>query len=55
MASLAATVQQQAEVMTYSQAFYILGIAMLGMIPLLLLLRRPPPGGMSAQAAQAAH
>jgi MFS transporter, DHA2 family, multidrug resistance protein len=41
LGQLAAQIQQQAAVMTYSETFYVLGIILLLCIPLALLLRRP--------------
>ena len=51
LGSLAATVQQQATVMTYSDCFSILGVALVVMIPLVFLLRLPAPGAPVAEAA----
>ena len=42
--SLATTIHQQAIVITYSECFWILGVALLCMLPLVLLLRPPPRG-----------
>ena len=44
MGSLAHTIQQQAMVITYSEAFWVLGIALLAMTPLVFLLKAPKPG-----------
>ena len=44
MGSLAHTIQQQAMVITYSEAFWLLGIALVAMTPLVFLLRAPKPG-----------
>jgi DHA2 family multidrug resistance protein len=41
---LAALVRQQALVMTYSDCFWILGVGLACMAPLVLILREPPPG-----------
>jgi MFS transporter, DHA2 family, multidrug resistance protein len=41
LGQLAAQIQQQAVVMTYSETFYVLGIGLLLCIPLALLLRKP--------------
>jgi DHA2 family multidrug resistance protein len=41
LGQLAAQIQQQALVMTFSEVFYVLGIALLCCIPLALLLRTP--------------
>ncbi len=43
-AELYAMVQQQAAVVSYIDAFWLLGAVLLAMIPLVLLLRRPQPG-----------
>ncbi len=51
LAQLAATVQQQAVVITYSDCFWVLGVAMFAMMPLVLLLRPPPAHGPRPQAA----
>jgi len=51
MAQLNATVQLQAVVMTYSDCFVVLGVALLAMIPLVFLLRPPPRSGGQAMAA----
>jgi MFS transporter, DHA2 family, multidrug resistance protein len=50
LAQLAAQIQQQAAVMTYSETFYLLAIALLACIPLALLLRTPAaqPGNPSS-------
>jgi DHA2 family multidrug resistance protein len=47
LAQLAGQIQQQAAVMTFSETFYLLALALLACVPLALLLRRPaaPPGG----------
>ncbi|MEQ5838529.1 multidrug efflux MFS transporter [Paraburkholderia acidicola] len=42
LGQIAVQIQQQAVVMTYSETFYLLGIALLACIPLALLLRTPP-------------
>jgi DHA2 family multidrug resistance protein len=44
MGSLAHTIQQQAMVMTYSEAFWLLGVALIAMTPLVFLLKAPKPG-----------
>jgi DHA2 family multidrug resistance protein len=45
LAQLAAQIQQQAAVMTYSETFYLLALALLACVPLALLLRTPRGGG----------
>lgn len=42
LGELAAQIHQQALVMTYSDCFWLLGICLLVMLPLILLLRPPP-------------
>jgi len=44
MGSLAHTIQQQAMVITYSEAFWILGICLIAMTPLVFLLKAPKLG-----------
>jgi len=48
LGQLAAQIQREAMVMTYSEAFHMLAIALLLCIPLACLLRRPAPGVASA-------
>ena len=43
--SIAGTVRQQAFVITYSECFWALGVALLAMLPLVFLLRPPPRVG----------
>jgi DHA2 family multidrug resistance protein len=43
IASLAQQIHQQAMVMTYSDCFWLLGVALLVMMPLVLILRSPKP------------
>jgi DHA2 family multidrug resistance protein len=43
LGQLAASIQQQASVITFSETFYVLGVALLLCIPLALVLRKPPP------------
>jgi MFS transporter, DHA2 family, multidrug resistance protein len=45
---LAAQIQQQASVITFSETFYVLGLALLLCIPLALVLKKPPPVPQSA-------
>jgi len=52
MAQLGATAQLQATVITYSDCFFVLGAALLAMIPLVFLLRPPP---RNAGASTMAH
>jgi DHA2 family multidrug resistance protein len=49
LASLTATIQKQAMVITYSEAFWGLGVLLLLMLPLVFLLR-PPPRNASRNA-----
>jgi DHA2 family multidrug resistance protein len=51
LGQLAAQIYQQAAVITYSETFYVLGVAMLLCIPLALVLRSSPPRA-AAPAAQ---
>jgi DHA2 family multidrug resistance protein len=44
LGQLAGQIQQQAAVMTYSETFYVLGVALLLCIPLALLLNQPTVG-----------
>jgi DHA2 family multidrug resistance protein len=43
--SMATQIHTQALVMTYSDAFFVLGIGIVALSPLILLLRSPPPMG----------
>ena len=52
LGALAGTVEQQALVITYSSAFWLLGVALLCTLPLTLVLRPPRPG---AQRASGGH
>jgi DHA2 family multidrug resistance protein len=47
---MAGEIQRQASVITFSETFYVLGIALLLCIPLALFLKKPtqPPGARSA-------
>ena len=47
---LAGEMQIQAAVITYSETFYVLGVALLLCIPIALFLRKPKPGAAPAQA-----
>jgi DHA2 family multidrug resistance protein len=49
LGQLAGQIFQQAEVMTYSETFYVLAIALLLCIPLALVLRKSPPARAAAQ------
>lgn len=51
LAELAGQIKVQAAVMTYSETFYVLGVALLLCIPLAMLLKTPKPG--QAVAAEA--
>ena len=48
LGQLAAQMQRQAAVITYSETFYVLGVALLLCIPLAFLLNRPVPVGTGA-------
>ena len=48
---LAAQIHIQALVMTYSDCFWLLGIALVASLPLVLLLRQPPAKGVTATNA----
>ena len=48
---LAGEMQQQAAVITYSETFYVLGVALLLCVPIALLLRKPTPGAVPSQDA----
>jgi DHA2 family multidrug resistance protein len=54
LGQLAGTIQQQAAVMTYSETFFVMAIAMLLCVPLALFLRKTPQP-TAARAAAAAH
>jgi MFS transporter, DHA2 family, multidrug resistance protein len=49
-AELYAVVQQQAAVLSYLDAFWLVGAVLVAMIPLVLLLRKPRPGGAALPA-----
>jgi DHA2 family multidrug resistance protein len=49
LGQLAGQIYQQAAVITYSETFYVLGVALLLCIPLALVLRNSPPGQAAAQ------
>jgi DHA2 family multidrug resistance protein len=55
MGQLAGQIQQQASVMTFSETFYVLGIALALVVPLTLFLRKPPPMTASARPQTEAH
>ena len=51
LATLSGLVRQQAFVITYSECFWVLGVALIAMLPLVFLLRAPPRlGGAPADA-----
>jgi DHA2 family multidrug resistance protein len=56
-AQLAGTIQQQAAVMTYSETFFVMAIAMILCVPLALFLRKttPPTAGPGPGAAAGGH
>jgi DHA2 family multidrug resistance protein len=43
LGQLAGQMHQQAAVITYSETFYVLGVALLLCVPLALFLRKPAP------------
>ncbi len=45
LSGLSATISRQSLVITYSECFWVLGVALLFMLPLVLLLRQPPRMG----------
>lgn len=47
---LAGEMQQQAAVITFSETFYVLGVALLLCIPIALFLRKPKLGAAPSQA-----
>ena len=51
LGQIAAQIQQQATVITYSETFYLLGIALLACVPLTMLLKTPPPHGGNTPSA----
>ncbi len=44
LTALAGTVHQQALIITYSECFWVLGVALILLMPLVFLLRQPPRG-----------
>jgi MFS transporter, DHA2 family, multidrug resistance protein len=57
LGQLAGEMQLQASVITFSETFYVLGVALLLCIPLAMFLRKPtpPPAGAPRAASSAAH
>ena len=50
LSGISAMVRQQAFVITYSECFWVLGVALIAMLPLVFLLRQPPKlGGAPAE------
>ena len=49
MASLSGAISRQSLVITYSECFWVLGVLLVLMLPLVLLLRAPPRLGASAE------
>jgi len=49
LGQLAGEMQQQAAVITYSETFYVLAVALLLCVPIALLLRKPKPGAAPQQ------
>ncbi len=52
LGQIATQIQQQATVITYSETFWVLGIALAACVPLALLLKKPQPG---VKAPSAGH
>ncbi|MFS2168519.1 EmrB/QacA family drug resistance transporter, partial [Variovorax sp. Varisp62] len=52
LGQLAQQIQVQSTVITYSETFWVLGVALLACIPLAFLLKKPRPG---ASASVAGH
>jgi DHA2 family multidrug resistance protein len=52
LGQIATQIQQQATVITYSETFWVLGIALVACVPLALLLKKPQPG---VKAPSAGH
>jgi DHA2 family multidrug resistance protein len=52
LGQIAAQIQQQSIVITYSETFWVLGIALAACVPLALLLKKPQPG---VKAPSAGH
>ena len=50
LGQLAGQMQQQAAVITYSETFHVLAVALLLVLPLALFLRKPQPGPSPAQS-----
>ena len=50
MAQLNQTAQIQALIISYTDCFYVLGVALLAMIPLVFLLRPPRDPAVAAEA-----
>ena len=51
LAALAGQIRKQALVITFSECFFVLGVALLFMLPLVFLLRAPPRLGAPVEAA----
>jgi DHA2 family multidrug resistance protein len=51
LGTLAATIRQQALIITYAEAFWTLGVALILLMPLILLLRPPPRGFGQSEVA----
>jgi DHA2 family multidrug resistance protein len=49
LGQLAGEMQQQAAVITYSETFYVLAVALLLCVPIALLLRKPKLGAAPQQ------
>src|ERR1051325_743395 len=50
MASLFASVQQQAAMMSYADTFFLLAVMFVAGLPLIFLMKKPPKGGGGPEA-----
>ncbi|WP_343664754.1 MDR family MFS transporter [Paraburkholderia tropica] len=50
LAQIASQIQQQSMVITYSETFWVLGIALAACVPLALMLKKPQPGAKPPSA-----
>jgi DHA2 family multidrug resistance protein len=49
-AAVYAMVQQQAALLSFNDAFWVMAIVLMAMVPLVLLMRKPPPGAAPPRA-----